>query len=246
MAGLARMVRANTAVPTYDVIGVDVTRRLWPWQYLIVTRLPGVTWAELYPRLDGPARAIAQRQIGRCAAELHSSLRFDAFGQVGPDGVVLDGTTVVAALQRRALQRLTTPRYRAIITELLESRTGLFTNVSAPTLCHEDLNPYNVLFELHEGRPTLSGILDFESAWAGTGESDLARLELWWLTTGRPVREGYREVAPIAAGYLARRPILQLLWCLEYAEYNQSPQHQAVTAAVCAELGMAPISLHAQ
>ncbi len=79
MATIAQLVRAQTSAPTFDVVGVDVTRRDWPWEYLVVTQLPGVTWQTLYPTLHDPARAAAQRQIGRSAAALHA-LRFDSFG----------------------------------------------------------------------------------------------------------------------------------------------------------------------
>jgi Ser/Thr protein kinase RdoA (MazF antagonist) len=240
MAAIARMVRAHTAVPTFDVVAVDTTRRKWPWEYLIVTELAGVTWAKLYPRLDSTAWSVAQRQIGRSAAQLHA-LRFERFGQIGPDGAVVDGTGAVAALKRRAHQRIKTSRYRGLILDVLESRASLFAGLPAPTLCHEDMNPYNLLFEIRDGQPVLSGILDFESAWASTGESDLARLELWRLTAGNALREGYADVAHTGNEYPARKPVLQLLWCLEYAEHDASAEHQAVTNQVCAELGIAPI-----
>jgi aminoglycoside phosphotransferase (APT) family kinase protein len=32
----------------------------------------------------------------------------------------------------------------------------------------------NLLFETRDGHPLLTGVLDFESAWAGVAESDLA------------------------------------------------------------------------
>ena len=179
----------------------------------------------------------AQRQIGRCAAALHT-LRFDSFGELDPDGSVRDGTSVVAALQQRALRRIKTPRYRDIMLGVLETRAKMFEDVSVPTLCHEDMNPNNLVLELRGDVPVLSGILDFESAWASTGESDLARLELWWFTRGTAIREGYTELAHIADSYSFRRPVLQLLWCLEYADSHPTLEHQTVTNAVCAELGI--------
>src|SRR5437899_1826065 len=84
MAAIARLVRSQTSVPTFDVVAVDTTRQQWPWEYLVVTELAGLTWMELYPRLQGAGRAAAQRQIGRAAGQLHS-LRFESFGQIGPD-----------------------------------------------------------------------------------------------------------------------------------------------------------------
>ena len=240
MAAIGRLVRARTAAPTFDVVAVDTSRRKWPWEYLIMTELAGVTWASLYPRLDAAARSVALRQIGSSAAQLHV-LRFDAYGQIGAYGEVVDGTGPIAALRIRAQRRIRTPRYLDIMLDVLEARAALFEGLPAATLCHEDMNPYNLVFALHDRQPFLSGILDFESAWASTGESDLARLELWRLTAGDALREGYAEIAPIDAGYPARRPVLQLLWCLEYAEHHPSDQHRAVTDQVCAELGIPSI-----
>jgi Ser/Thr protein kinase RdoA (MazF antagonist) len=240
MAAIARLVRSQTRVPTFDVVAVDITRQQWPWAYLIVTQIPGRTWKQLYPELGSEARAAAQRQIGRAAGQLHE-LRFDAFGHIDGNGAVIEGTTVVPALERRARQRLSTPRYLDLMLELLDSRAQLFDGVASPTLCHEDLNSNNLVFELHDGQPVLSGILDFESAWASTGESDLARLELWRLSAGTAVREGFTEVAPLADAYAARRPLLQLLWCLEYAQFETSAEHQALTNQVCDELATAHI-----
>jgi hypothetical protein len=105
------------------------------------------------------------------------------------------------------------------------------------------MNPYNLVFDIRDGLPVLSGILDFESAWASTGESDLARLELWRLTGGSALREGYSEIDSAGSEYRARKPVLQLLWCLEYAEHNASAEHQAVTDQVCRELGIESIQL---
>jgi len=242
MAAIARLVRSQTSVPTFDVVAVDTTRQQWPWEFLVVTELAGLTWMELYPRLQSAGRAAAQRQIGRAAGQLHS-LRFESFGQIGPDGLVIDGTAVLPALRRRAQQRLTKPRHLAFMLDTLETHRDLLAGVLTPTLCHEDLNPNNLVFNIRDGQPELVGILDFESAWASTGESDLARLELWWMMAGTAIRQGYSEVADVATEYLMRRPLLQLLWCLEYAEQHASVEHQALTNGVCTELGLSEIHL---
>jgi hypothetical protein len=63
------------------------------------------------------------------------------------------------------------------------------------------------------------------------------------LTAGNALREGYAEVASTGSDYPARKPVLQLLWCLEYAEHNASVEHQAVTDQVCTELRIDSIQL---
>jgi Ser/Thr protein kinase RdoA (MazF antagonist) len=241
MAMLGRLVRQRTSVPTYDVLAVDVTTQHWPWQYLIVSHLPGATWQALYPTMDDLQRGIAQRQLGRAAAQLHT-LRFETFGHFGPDATVDDGyTTILPALENRLRLRINNPRSQSVFLEVLEQHARWFSTRLRPTLCHEDLNPYNVLFEIHHGQPVLTGIIDFESAWASTGESDLARLELWRVTRGSAVREGYADMATLADEYPRRKPVLQLLWCLEYSEFRTSALHQADIDRLCQELSVAPL-----
>jgi len=178
MAAITRMVRRQSAVPTFEVIAVDVTRSRWPCNVLIVTELPGVTWAQLYPRLSTTARAQGQRQIGRAAAQMHS-LAYDRFGTIEFDGSISDHGGAVAALRARAAQRIRTPAHRQLMLDLLERREGLFASLPGSQVTHEDMNPNNLLFEMRDDETVLSGVLDFESAWAGVEDSDLARLELW-------------------------------------------------------------------
>jgi phosphotransferase family enzyme len=237
MAAVSRRVSSETTVPTFDVVAVDISRRGWPRNLLVVTELAGETWAHMYPGLDEARRATAQRQLGRAAAQLHA-ITFDAFGEVGADGRVAQPRGPVAALAARADRRLRTSRFRDYFRQVMDAHVALLAAAPGPRLCHEDLNPHNVLFKLQNGEPTLTGVLDFESAWAGLHESDLARLELW-----RWTHDGYAEAGCISDTYRWRRPILQLLWCLEYAEYDASVQHQLDTRAVCDELGLDPIQL---
>ncbi len=80
--------------------------------------------------------------------------------------------------------------------DILEGREGVFASLSGSQVTDEDMNPYN-----------------------------LARLKLWRLTRGPALRDGYTEIADIPAEYVVRRPILQLLWCLEYADDHTSAAH---------------------
>jgi fructosamine-3-kinase len=134
-------------------------------------------------------------------------------------------------------RRVHNPSSRSLFLSVLHKRSQLFKEPQAPTLCHEDLNPYNLLFTLQHGHPVLAGILDWESAWSSLGESDMARLELWRDTRGPSLRQGYEEIRPLPAGYEHRRPVLQLLWALEYAEhFPVSALHQADLDMLCRSL----------
>lgn len=68
----------------------------------------------------------------------------------------------------------------------------------APVLCHGDFSMWNMLVEWREGRHVLSGVFDFESAYAGDPLMELA--SMWVLTDswGSPQEA---ELAAIERGY---------------------------------------------
>lgn len=139
-AAVGRRVRKETTVPTFDVVAVDVSRRRWPWNVLIVTELAGEAWAHVYPRLDEVQRAMAQCELGQAAAQLHT-LAFDGFGEPNTDFSAARRHGPVAALAARADRRLRTPRFRDYFRQVLDAHAPLVDTASGPRLCHEDLNP---------------------------------------------------------------------------------------------------------
>jgi fructosamine-3-kinase len=98
------------------------------------------------------------------------------------------------------------------------------------------LHQYNILFHQVHGHWQLAAILDFDKAWAGHHEIDLARLDLWDGMTQTDFWQTYQRVLPIDPLYAQRRPVYQLLWCLEYAD--STPKHLADTQRVCQELNI--------
>lgn len=236
-AAIIRLVRTHTNVPNSGVIAADVSYSRWPWRYLISTYQPGQSWSTVRPHLNGGELRDAYRQIGAAVATLHG-IPFAEFGEVAPDGTVPFGQPYVAALSERARRRIPNRVYGERFLALLRERAYLFADVTEPRLAHEDLNPGNILFRNENNRWELSGILDYESAWAGCHESDLARLEFWRGMTGEGFWEGYKSILGVPPTYPQRRLVYQLLWCLEYN--RDTPQHIADTRRVCLALGVTP------
>jgi aminoglycoside phosphotransferase (APT) family kinase protein len=103
-------------------------------------------------------------------------------------------------------------------------------------LCHDDLQDTNLIFREARGGWQLAGVLDWDKAWAGPPEADIARMAFWDDMTGPGFWEVYEAVTPPAEGRSARALIYQLLWCLEYPV--STPRHLADTASVCRRLGV--------
>jgi len=242
-AALVRRVRDRTGVPTPDVLAADVSHRDWPWRYLITDYIEGTTWTAAQPVLHAGARRDLYRQLGQAAAQLHT-MRFAAYGEIDAGGWVPGNASLVDALMERARRRISNAGRAALFVSLLRDRAHLFDSAPGPALCHEDLNPSNILVRQDDGGWRLAAILDFDSAWAGSPESDLARLELWQSGAYPGLLDGgfraaYEEAHDLPLSYRERRPIYQLLWCLEYA--GASRRHAADTALVCMELGISPL-----
>jgi Ser/Thr protein kinase RdoA (MazF antagonist) len=238
-ASIMELVRNRALVPTAEVLAVDESATAWPWQYLVTSHVPGRTWAQVRAQLPRSEVGGLFHDLGCIVGQLHT-VRFSCCGELGRDGMVEHGTGFIPALTHRARRRIPNPLHAALFAELLTARADLFAELVGGALCHEDLNPHNILVAEHGGQWRVAAILDFESAWAGQAESDLARLELWRGMTGREFWTGYEAVVPVSSRYLERRALYQLLWCLEYA--RPTPEHNADTAQVCEALGIEAIT----
>jgi fructosamine-3-kinase len=232
-AAFHRLVSANTTIPMPEIIAVDVSYRAYPWRYLIKTYIPGEEWAAIRSRLNHAEQVDAYRQIGNAVAQLHSIV-FDGFGNLDVSSSSSTGNAYFPALIGRVCEIIHEENLRELFLALLEANRGLFSNVTQARLCHEDLHQHNILFRQGEGQWQLATILDFDKAWAGHHEIDLAKLELWTGTTGDGFWEAYNSILSTDPDYPQRRPIYQLLWCLEYAA--NTPQHISDTQRLCKAL----------
>jgi fructosamine-3-kinase len=185
------------------------------------------------PRLSAQERVEAYRQIGKAVAELHS-IRFESFGEVDSEGKVAPGKTLRDALTARIQSTVKNHHHQDMLLNLLGANAILFTAVTQARLTHEDLHKHNILFRREVNGWRLATILDFDKAWAGHHEIDLAKLELWTDMVGDGFWDAYHPVMLTDDLYGQRRPIYQLLWCLEYAA--NTPQHLTDTRRLCQQL----------
>jgi fructosamine-3-kinase len=230
-----RLVAEKTSIPMPEILAVDVSYERYPWRYLIKTYLPGEEWSTLIPKLTTSERVDAYQQLGNAVGKLHR-IQFETFGEVDSSGNVSIATEYLSALTNYIYARIKNPDHQEMLLNCISKRADLFHGVEQARLCHEDLHRHNILLRHTNGRWQLATILDFDKAWAGHYEIDLAKLELWTDMTGEGFWEAYNRVMSVDAGYPERRPIYQLLWCLEYAA--NTPQHLSDTRNLCDQLDL--------
>lgn len=233
-AMLHRLVATRTTIPIPEVLAVNMSYQTWPWRYFIKAYISGLEWASVRPHMNHEQLSNAYQQIGNAVAQLHT-IDFPRFGALAVEGSVHGYESYYPALTEHAQSILNTVTLRDLFFSVLEQHQHLFLDIHHASLCHEDLHKYNLLFQYRLGQWRLATILDFDKAWAGHPETDLARLELWEGMMSDEFWRSYEGICPIAPLYTQRRPIYQLLWCLEYA--RPTPEHLADTQRLCKELG---------
>lgn len=229
-----RLVAEQTSILMPEIIAVDVSYQKYPWRYLIKTYLLGEEWDAVKVGMNTAELADAYGQMGNAIAQLHQ-IRFNGFGEISETGVA-DPKSYPEALSDRIRTVVKNSRYQDMLLDLIQGHNDLFATVNLARLCHEDLHRHNILFRRDNGRWQLATILDFDKAWAGHYEIDLAKLELWTGMIGDGFWEAYKRLMMADDGYAQRRPIYQLLWCFEYAA--NTPQHLADTRHLCELLNL--------
>jgi aminoglycoside phosphotransferase (APT) family kinase protein len=231
-AAIHRLVHEQTTIPIPEVFLVDESCHKWPWKVFIKEYLPGVEFAEIRDQLAEVDLHHAQAQIGDAVAQIHA-VCFTGFGEIDPSGLVNQPAACLPALEAHARRIIRDPKDLDLFLSYLEPHKALFTAKTTAGLCHEDLHQHNILFRRDRDGWQLATVLDFEKAWAGPSESDLARMDLWNMT-GEPFWQAYQARHPVDPGYTARRALYQLLWCLEVAW--DTPEHQATLQSVLRKL----------
>lgn len=227
---------AEAGVPVAHVLASDDTYAAGPWRYAVQEVVAGREWCDVRPGLSASGALTAYAQLADVLVAL-SSVSFPAFGPLGGDGLPTSDLDLLSALELRAASAIADQERASAFVDLLRREQALFSDSSgAATLCHDDLHHRNVLFDGAGEDVVLTAVLDWDKAWSGSQESDLARMALWDDMTGAGFWSTLRRRREPAHGEQERRPIYQLLWCLEYDV--ATPRHRRETERLARRLGV--------
>ena len=201
--------------------------------HLVHLHVDGVPWAQVHPTLGEDDVRPVHRRLAEAVLALQG-VAVPGFGELDAAGRPA-GVDVGTALHRRARLRIGDPDLRALAEDLIDREEALLRG-SRPALTHDDLHSGNVVLAPGGGRWRLAAVIDWDKAWAGPAESDVARTAFWDGMTGPGFWEVYRAAVPAGDTWPRRALVHQLLWCLEYDVPTE--RHRAGTAAVARALGI--------
>ncbi|WP_406636011.1 phosphotransferase [Amycolatopsis sp. WGS_07] len=204
---------AAAAVPVPRVVHTDFSRRLVDGDVLVMTELPGDSWAAR--RVPPTKRAALRAELGSLVARLH---RITGTGFGYPSAVSSSWRTAFTAMLDAVLadaERFSAalPVPISQVRTTLMASTAVLAEVRTPVLVHFDLWPGNILL----GESGITGFIDGERAFWGDPLADLVSLALFGdIERDADFVRGYREAGGALVFDDAARVRLALYRCYLY------------------------------
>ena len=233
---------AVRGLPIPSVVALDTSRCVVPYEYIILTRLPGTNIAESWRTLPSAQVRDLAREAGVALARLHT-VTFPAFGKLREQSAPrfhswpdYFGDYAHRYIDAAVRYGLLDEALRSRLEGVLHRAGDLLVRVGQGVLVHSDYHYENILHD--EGR--LSGILDFEWALSGDPSYDFMNADV--RTSQIPESEaafvaGYQSIRPLDAEHGRRTDLYRLFLRLETAAMHaQRGNLQAAQSALAETL----------
>lgn len=227
-------VRRETDVPVVAPVRYNFEDE-WP-AYVVFPHADGRTLEDALASVPQYLHPELFSNVGEMLATLHSQTSFDRFGEIVPTGpasfeikspaewpeqFARHLADHVEALQGTQFEDIAEEVWSEVSNQLRDLETG-----ANPVLLHGDIGEGNVLYTGTD----VSGIVDWERAFAGHPEYDLCRAEVRYFLNdwGRPSHlqamfySGYRSVRTLSSGFENRRRwYLATFYLLALTQYSE-------------------------
>lgn len=212
-----------------EVVALDTSRDLLPFDALLLSWVDGVTADKVWPSLSEAERDGLSEELGRRIGAIHS-LRWPAYGErgLGVEGALSPRWTdvvfhkTVRAYERAVALAVFAPRTLDSIVTTINDGEAVFDTPSAPALVHTDLWLANIVLRQVEGSWIVVAIVDWEEALVADAAWEFA--DLGSIRYGEPSYPlagaflyGYRERHAVAGDLYMRRRLYRLLHFFEHA-----------------------------
>jgi aminoglycoside phosphotransferase (APT) family kinase protein len=231
----------DSGVPVPQVVALDQSRELLPYEYLISTRLEGTPVIDSWSGLSVQERERIAYEAGRYLAVIHSH-RFDRFGKLrdlASGGFACWHDYSADYFHRYARQALDLGNIDTSLRDrmqaILERYRPLWDAVTKGSLVHSDYHFENIL--QHNG--AVSGIIDFEWAYSGDPTIDLVAEDLWeqMCPGSKPfVYAGYTGLRQLDPNHDLKMALYKLYTYLEFLVDSKRRADEAEFQQVYAKL----------
>jgi aminoglycoside phosphotransferase (APT) family kinase protein len=220
---------ANSGIPVPKVVALGFSGDISPYDYLIMTRLPGRPLIEVWPELDKRQRKRAANSIGVYLAQIHTYTfkRFGYLARLESESYCCWYDFVYDYFSHYAgrVERMGIIESDIIerIQRLLQTNRPLLEQVTLGALLHSDFQFKHILYQAGE----ITGILDFEMALSGDPAWEFIIEDRWpqqcpgslpWLF------QQYQQRRTLESGYEMRVNLYKLLMYLVFIVGSKNNQ----------------------
>jgi len=206
-------------IPCPQVIAIDDSKTLVPYDYMIMTKVEGTPLLESWSQLTSDQRQQVATEAGRLLARMHT-ISLSQFGHLYGSERVFDNwyayiRDVFQDMGQESLaDNLISQGLHDRMQAILVAHRRIFESVLQPRLVHWDYHFGNLLQQ--DGK--ITAVLDFEWALGGDPDHDFNRRTEWedqcpgsmvW------VYNGYTSLIPLQRSHETRVALYEMLWFLD-------------------------------
>ena len=170
----------GSGLPLPRLVAYDIEDEALGCPVVVMTALSGERLVEVIRELRRDELRTLFRRIGELQRGLHE-IRFSEYTTFLPDDGVFD--TNLAFMRERVARTLhgmtlegERPRLHGALERHFAEHDELFAPSAGPVLCHNDMHEHNLLVTRDaDGSPRITGLIDFENAYAADELLDLAK-----------------------------------------------------------------------
>jgi aminoglycoside phosphotransferase (APT) family kinase protein len=214
---------AHANIPAPEVVVLNTTKQLIPYNYIILTKSDGIPLIDLWPNLTVQQQIEAGREAGRILASIHAITLNEEVGGFGRLNV--PDTTWRDYINGFFYRHAPSLRDRDFIALALYDRLHrgvemmqpMLTSVTEKHLVHWDYQFENILY--HAGK--ITAVIDFEWALAGDPVWDFKLVDQWnsdCSGSTTHIIDGYSSIQPLPPDHLPRRWLYKMIWHLDFVD----------------------------
>jgi fructosamine-3-kinase len=219
---VAATLAKKNGVPSYSTYFIDDTKTKFPFDFMIIERLPGETMQLLWPLSDELDRKLVG-ETGKYLALIHQ-VKTQKYGFF--DNNIAKKSTELVGLHNewrehifaaydKNLQFLTdnqviTKDQRKTIEKIFSTHESVI-ECNSPRLIHNDIADWNQLtFDNH-----VSGILDWDECFSGDPVMDFAAWSVFFpYTRMQYLVDGYKQISDLPEGYEEKLHLYRLRYII--------------------------------
>lgn len=187
------LLKKKTDLPVPTVIDLDNSKKIVPYAYILLEKLPGELLKKAFPKLSHNQKKKLAFELGLSLAKVHS-IHFKNVGHFLPDKLVKDisWSKFVWGIYTDSLRSIKKGKLldKDLIKRIelfIKQNKNLLDTKFKPSLIHSDYNEGNIL--VYNGK--ISGIFDMEWSYSGHTEFELSAMHLKLMRTISPYEEDF-------------------------------------------------------